>query len=187
MNFLFILGSIHFTIFSNDIIFITVFLSVNTNLNLPCHCVNTKLKICNGTKIMFYWSLLYRMLKLVTVSLKEGNVIFAAYIYSDYHTLPLKRWLRLVLQVLWIELEGLVALSILSLFFVLFLWKVITVIYEWGTFEYFISDLFIGLTRFGLLGLQLALSNGCTYKSSFWIFCLFHFMWEYSELKIEFG
>lgn len=28
------------------------------------------------------------MLKLVTVSLKEGNVIFAAYIYSDYHTLP---------------------------------------------------------------------------------------------------
>ena len=53
-------------------------------------------------------------------------------------------------------------------------------IYEWGTFEYFISDLFIGLTRFGLLGLQLALSNGCTYKSSFWILCLFHFMGEYS-------
>lgn len=28
------------------------------------------------------------MLKLVTVSLKEGNVIIAAYIYSDYRTLP---------------------------------------------------------------------------------------------------
>ena len=47
----------------------------------------------------------------------------------------------------------------------------------------------LALTRFGLLGLQLALSNGCTYKSSFWIFCLFHFMGEYSahKLKIEFG
>ena len=62
-------------------------------------------------------------------------------------------------------------------------------IYEWGTFEYFISDLFIGLDKIWAVGITTCFKYGCTYKSSFWIFCLFHFMGEYSahKLKIEFG